>query len=158
MSDDKEVDNSKELCDGLEKEKEIQLERKRARLESLATTDPLVTAVTALTKSEADILQGELLGHGIYSMKTFASGFTAGAMAYRLDVYKKDIEKATELIEAKSREIEDGYKKARISSAKCPKCNSTEYAKVTTLSLFERIYFFGCEAVQCVNCGKKWAL
>jgi hypothetical protein len=157
MSDDREVDD-KELCDALEKETEIQQERKRAKLESLASTDPLITAVTALTKIEADVLQDELLSHDIFSMKTFGSGFTAGAMAYRLDVYKKDIEKATELIEAKSRKIEEGYKRARISKARCPKCDSTEYAKVTTLSLLERIYFVGCEPVQCLSCGKKWAI
>jgi hypothetical protein len=150
---DKEIENSKELCDLIESEKENKEKSRREALANLEKNEELYTVATTLTKYEADYIQDILLENSIFSRKEIDGNLGRREFKFRIDVYKGDVETATNILER----MEDEKKRnKREALPVCPACKLSEYTRVQELNLFDKFLYAGCKVYKCLNCGKKW--
>lgn len=150
---DKEIENSKEMCDRLESENENRRKMINDELLKYEKNEELFTIATSLTKYEADAIQSVLLKNKIYSRIEIDGMFSRNKIKHRVSVYKGDIEKATLLLEQME---EENINKIEKELPVCPNCKKREYMVVEELSLIERLLYVGCKVYKCINCGKKW--
>jgi hypothetical protein len=150
---DKEIENSKELCDLIESENEKRGKLRRKALAKLEKTEELCTVATRLTRHQADYVQDTLLENSIYSRIEIEGTPRSPVFTFRLDVYKNQIERVTSILE---RIEEEKGRNKKSATPVCPACKLSVYTTVQELNLFEKVLYVGCKVYKCLNCGKKW--
>jgi hypothetical protein len=150
---DKESENSKELCDSIEYENENRSKLRREALAKLEKSEELYTVATRLTKHQADYVQDTLLEDGIYSRVEIEGAPRSPVFTFRIDVYRNQIERVTGILE---RIEEEKGRNRKLATPVCPSCKLSVYTEVQELNLFEKMLYVGCKVYKCSNCGKKW--
>ena len=133
---EKEIENSKEMCDRLESENENRRKMIKEELLKYNKNEELFTVATSLVKYEADAIQSVLLKNEIYSRIDIDGMFNRNKIKHKISVYKGDIEKTTLLLE----QIEEENKRNKIRELPvCPNCKHSEFIEVNELNLIDKL-------------------